>query len=103
MDLILLLILALLITTCFSYIFIRFFKNENKKLNKEMFKLVGSSGIAITDISELFGVVSFKDDFGFDKNIVCYSYREKISKGIRVLITDYNSEKEMYIIDEYPK
>jgi hypothetical protein len=103
MNLILLLILALLITIFFSYIFIRLFKNENKILNGEMFKLVGSSGIALTEISELFGVVSFKDDFGIDKNIVCYSYRENISKGIRVLITDYNSEKEIYIVDEYPK
>lgn len=103
MNLILLLILALLITIFFSYILVHFFKNENKVLNKEMFKLIGSSGIALTEISELFGVVSFKDDFGFDKNIICYSYREKISKGIRVLITDYNPEKEMYIIDEYPK
>lgn len=98
-----LLIIVFFIIFIISWIFIRFFSNKNKKISSNLFKLVGNSGTAITDISDLFGIVSFKDDFGCDKNIACYSYREKIKKGLRVLITDYNSEKEMFIVDEYPK
>lgn len=103
MFLILLLFATLLITIFLSFLFIYLFQDKNKIINKEKFKLIGSSGTAITDVSEIFGIVSFKDEFGLDKNIVCFSYREKISKGLRVLITDYSPEKEMYIIDEYPK
>lgn len=103
MNLFLILSISILIIILFSWIFIHFFQNKEKILNKKLFKLIGSSGIAITDISEIFGIVSFKDDLDQEKNIVCYSYREKINKGFRVLITDYNSEKEMYIVDEYPR
>ena len=98
-----LLFIVFIIIFVISWTFIHFFQNKNKKLNNKLFKLVGNSGTAITDISDLFGIVSFKDDFGYDKNIACYSYREKINKGFRVLITDYNSEKEMFVVDEYPK
>lgn len=103
MGLIFLLFLALFITFLSSKIFISFFQDKNKIINKEMFKLVGNSGTTITNVSNLFGVVSCIDDFGKEKNIVCYSYRENIKKDLRILITDYDSNKEMYVVDEYPK
>ena len=103
MSLTLLLLAALFITILSSKIYIHFFQDKNKIINRKMYKLVGSSGTTLTNVSELFGIVSVKDDVGIDKNIVCYSYREKIGKGFRVLVTDYDSIKEMYIIDEYPR
>lgn len=103
MNLILLIIFSLFITIIFSRIYIYFFQDKNKIKNKELYKLIGNSGITLTNVSEFFGIVSFKDDFGKDRNIVCYSYRENINKGFRVLITDYDLNREMYIVDEYPK
>ena len=92
-------LIALLITLVYS----NYFLNKNKIFKREMFKNVCNSGNAITEITSLFGIISFKNDLNEDKNIICYSYREKINKGSRVLITDYDFEKEMYIVDEYPK
>lgn len=97
------LILSLVTTIFLTLIYNYFFENKEKITNRNMFKLIGNSGMAETDISELFGVVSFKDDFNLEKKIICYSYREKILKGNRVLITDYDQHKEMYVIDEYPR
>lgn len=96
------LFIAILSTLIITFIYYKLFANNFKKNKLEMFKNVGSSGKAITDVSLLFGVVEFKNYLDEDKNIICYSYREKIKKGERVLITDYDFEKEMYIIDDYP-
>jgi len=96
--LILLLLSSMLITILYNILFF----NKIKKKQINCFKNVGSAGIAETEITLLYGIASFKINENCNQNIVCYSYREKIKKGERILITDYDCEKEMYIVDEYP-
>ncbi len=96
------LLILLSITVIITILYSLFFTNKFKINNIKMFKNVGVSGIAHTDITLLFGIVCFKNDNNEENSIACYSYRDKIKKGERILITDYDSEKEMYIVDEYP-
>ncbi len=93
---------SILTTIILTLLYYKLFSDKIKINETEMFKNVGNSGITETDISLLFGIVSFKNDLGENKNIACYSYRDKIKKGERILITDYDLEKELYIVEEYP-
>jgi hypothetical protein len=101
-DMFNILFISVILTLIITLIYYKLFSNNKKILSNEMFKNVGSSGITLTEITLLFGVVQFEDDNGNNKNITCYSYNEKIEKGKRILITDYDSNKEMYIVEEYP-
>lgn len=96
------LLFSVFITLLLTLSYNKYFSNKNNLINVAMFKNVGSSGKTLTEVTLLFGIVSFKNDLNEEKNIACYSYRDKIKKGSRILITDYDSEKEMYVIDEYP-
>lgn len=97
-----LLLFSFLLTGIITFLYNKYFVKKSVKINNEAYKNIGVSGITLTAISDTFGVVSFKDDLNDDKTAVCFSYREKIDKGKRILITDYDVEKEMYVIDEYP-
>lgn len=96
------LLFSIICTLVLTLIYFKLFSDSKKISNIEMFKYVGNSGFTLTEISLLFGVAQFKDDNGNNKNITCYSYRDKIQKGHRILITDYDSNKEMFIVEEYP-
>jgi hypothetical protein len=96
------LLFLILITLIITIAYNKLFSNKVKINNIEMFKNVGTSGIAITDITLLFGIVSLITDSGENKNIACYSYRDKVKKGERILITDYDLQRELYVIDQYP-
>ena len=97
-----LLLIAILLTIILTLVYNKLFFNEKKFSNIEMFKNVGISGISLTEINLLFGIIAFKNELNEEKNAICYSYKDKIKKGSRILITDYDFEKEMYIVDEYP-
>jgi len=97
-----LLFICTIITVVLTYLYFIIFNDKTIKNKLEMYKNVGSIGITQTEVTSLFGVVSFKNDFDENKNIICYSYREKIKKGQRILITDYDLINEMYVVEEYP-
>lgn len=96
------LFISILIALLLTFIYNRLFSNKFKLNASKMFKNVGISGFALTEISLLFGVIVFKNDLGQDNNLICYSYRDKIKKGDRILITDYDLIKKMYVVDQYP-
>jgi|ERR1700748_3598791 len=98
----LVLFFSIILTLVFTIIYNLFFTNKNKSKYIKMFKNVGTSGITQTEVNLLFGIISFKNDLGEENNATCYSYQEKIKKGERILITDYDSDKEMYVVDFYP-
>jgi hypothetical protein len=78
--------------------FKKIFNIENK--NSSLYDLVGKTALAETQISSSFGVASIIDD---GKKITCRSYDEVICKGERVLITEFNENDEIYLVDYYPR
>lgn len=98
-----LLVISIFITLIITIIYNCFFSNKIKINNRLIFKNVGITATSLTEINLLFGIISFKNENNEEKNVACYSYRNKIKKGQRVLITDYDIEKQLYIVDEYPR
>lgn len=72
--------------------FEKYHSNLNSKLD-----LLGRHGIAETDITNDAGVVIIDN-----KRLICKSYNRYISKGERIIISDYDQNDNEYIVDHYP-
>jgi hypothetical protein len=96
-------IIIFLLVCIFSFIISYFilYKKNKKDINKKL-KYIGECGIAITKINTSTGVLSIKENDNV-RNLMCQSSLGEIRKGSRILVTNYNEDEEIFIVDYYPE
>lgn len=66
-------------------------------------KLVGTSGEALYEIDDKFGLASIRTREGDLYQVPCrvYEGRESVAKGKQVLLVDYDAKRELFYVTEY--
>lgn len=87
-------------STLISFLYFNKFK---KNKNDKILDLIGNIGYAETNITSSFGVMNVIDGLGNSKNYICKSQKCLIEKKSRILVTEYNIEDEIFVVNNYPE